>query len=133
MARYLLDTNILSDLIRNPRGVVSKRLDVLPNDQLATSIIVAAELVYGAVKKRSPSLENKITHMLSGFAVLPFDHPAEAIYADLRVKLERAGRPIGNNDLLIAAHALAAGCTLVTDNVREFSRIDTLVIENWLR
>jgi tRNA(fMet)-specific endonuclease VapC len=133
MARYLLDTNILSDLIRNPVGAVSRRLNALPNDQLVTSIIVAAELRFGAAKRRSADLQKKIAHMLTGFAVLPFEHPADEIYADLRAKLERAGGPIGNNDLLIAAHALATGCTLVTDNVREFSRVDSLVVENWLR
>lgn len=131
--RYLLDTNILSDLIRNPRGSVWLRLDDVPNDRVVTSIIVAGELRYGASKRRSVSLEEKVEQMLRAFAVLPFDRPADAIYGDLRARLERAGRPIGNNDVLIAAQALASDCTLVTDNVREFARIDGLAIENWLR
>jgi tRNA(fMet)-specific endonuclease VapC len=131
--RYLLDTNILSDLIRNPRGAVRRRLDSVRNDQVVTSIIVAGELRYGAAKKRSASLEGKVQHMLKSVAVMPFEHPADVLYGDLRAKLERTGRQIGNNDLLIAAHALATGCTLVTDNLREFARVESLVVENWLR
>ena len=88
--RYLLDTNILSDLIRDPRGAVRQRLGSVRNDQVVTSIIVAGELRYGAAKKRSASLEGKVEHMLKSFAVLPFDHPADALYADLRAGLEES-------------------------------------------
>ena len=66
-------------------------------------------------------------------AVLPFEAPADATYGSLRTRLEQAGRPIGRNDLLIAAHAIATGHTLVTENVREFGRITELSVENWLR
>jgi tRNA(fMet)-specific endonuclease VapC len=131
--RYLLDTNILSDLIRNPRGAVWRRLDGVSNDQVVTSIIVAGELRYGASKRRSTSLEGKVEGMLRTFAVLPFARPADVFYGDLRARLEGAGRPIGNNDVLIAAHALASDCILVTDNTREFARIESLTLENWLR
>jgi tRNA(fMet)-specific endonuclease VapC len=131
--RYLLDTNILSDLIRNPRGAVWQRLDSVSNDQVVTSIVVAGELRYGASKRRSTSLESKVEGMLRTFSVLPFARPADVFYGDLRARLERSGRPIGNNDALIAAHALASECILVTDNTREFARVDGLAIENWLR
>jgi tRNA(fMet)-specific endonuclease VapC len=131
--RYLLDTNILSDLIRNPRGSVWRRLDDVSNDQVVTSIIVAAELRFGASKKGSTGLQRKVESMLRTFTVMPFDRPADAIYGDLRARLERAARPIGNNDILIAAHALGGDCVLVTDNTREFARIESLVVENWLR
>ena len=131
--RYLLDTNIISDLIRNPRGRVSERLGEIPNDEIATSVVVSAELRYGVARRRSRSLERKVEDALSAFAVLPLEHPADLFYSKVRSALEAAGTPIGNNDMLIAAHALALDCTLVTDNVREFSRIDGLAVENWLR
>lgn len=131
--RYLLDTNIISDLIRNPRGRVSERLGEIPNDAIATSIVVAAELRYGVAGRRSRSLERKVEDALSALAVLPLGQPADVAYRDIRARLEAAGAPIGNNDMLIAAHALSLDCTLVTDNVREFSRIGGLAVENWLR
>lgn len=130
---YLLDTNIISDLIRNPRGRVYERLGEVPNDEIATSIVVAAELRYGVARSRSRSLERKVEDALSAFAVLPLGQPVDVAYGDIRARLEALGTPIGNNDMLIAAHALALDCTLVTDNVREFSRVDGLGVENWLR
>ena len=131
-SRYLLDTNILSDLLRNPRGRVSARIDAVNNDDLCTSIIVAAEIQYGAFKKNSPRLTAQLEAILSGLDILAFEAPADAIYGELRSRLEKIGQPIGPNDLLIAAHALASGCILVTDNTREFSRIPELTLENWL-
>jgi tRNA(fMet)-specific endonuclease VapC len=131
--RFLLDTNIISDAIRNPRGAVRVRLDQVGTNQVVTSIIVAAELRYGVAKRRSASLADTVEKILGSFAVLPFEHPADFIYGKVRSVLEAAGTPISNNDMLIAAHALALDCILVTDNVREFSRIDGLAVENWLR
>ena len=127
--RHLLDTNILSDLIRNPRGMASARLGGVRSDEVVTSIIVAGELRCGAAKNRSASLESKVERMLRSFAVMPFEHPADVLYSDIRAKLERVGRQISNNDLLIAAHALATGCALVTDNVREFACVDSLHVK----
>jgi tRNA(fMet)-specific endonuclease VapC len=131
--RYLLDTNIVSDLVRNPQGKVVKRLIEIGEKMVCTSIIVAAELRYGAVKKRSARLTAQLEIILGGLVVIPFEAPAELAYADLRARLEAAGRPIGGNDMLIAAHAIALRQILVTDNEREFSRIDNLPLENWLR
>ena len=71
--------------------------------------------------------------VLDAFEILPFETPAEVTYGDLRARLEAAGKPIGGNDMLIAAHAVSLGHTIVTDNEREFSRIDGLPVENWLR
>jgi tRNA(fMet)-specific endonuclease VapC len=71
--------------------------------------------------------------ILNALEVLPFESPADAVYGDLRTRLERTGRPIGGNDLLVAAHALALGYTIVTDNDNEFARVDGLPCENWLR
>jgi tRNA(fMet)-specific endonuclease VapC len=130
---FLLDTNILSDLIRNPQGRVAVRIREVGETQVCTSIIVAAELRYGVTKKGSPRLSAQVETILNALDVLAFDAPADIAYGTLRASLERTGQPIGGNDLLIAAHAIASGHTLVTDNEREFARIDDLEWENWLR
>ena len=131
--RYLLDSNILSDLIRHPDGRVAQHIRKLGETQVCTSIIVAAELRYGGVKKRSPRLMADIEGLLRRIEVLPWQAPADEVYAELRAQVESVGRPIGANDLLIAAHALALGYTIVTDNEREFAAIKQLRRENWLR
>jgi tRNA(fMet)-specific endonuclease VapC len=131
--RYLLDTNIVSDLVRNPQGCVAQRIREVGEAQICTSIIVAAELRYGAAKKGSPRLTAQLKAVLGALDVVPFEAPADAAYAVLRVQLEQAGQLIGSNDLLIAAQAVALGYTIVTDNEREFSRIGDLPRENWLR
>jgi len=131
--RYLLDTNIVSDLIRNPLGRAAERLEEAGEDQVFTSVVVAAELRYGAQKRGSRQLSTRIHEALLKLRVLPLDSPVDRVYGALRASLERAGRTIGANDLLIAAHAVALGCVLVTDNEKEFARIDGLTRENWLR
>jgi tRNA(fMet)-specific endonuclease VapC len=131
--RYLLDTNVVSDLIRNPQGGVAARIREVGEAQICTSIIVAAELRYGAAKKGSPRLTAQLEAVLGGLEVLPFEAPADAVYGLIRARLEQAGRPIGGNDLLVAAQSVALGCTIVTDNEGEFARIDGLACENWLR
>jgi tRNA(fMet)-specific endonuclease VapC len=131
--RYLLDTNILSDLVRNPQGRIFDHIRTVGEANVSTSIIVAAELRYGAAKKGSDRLTAQIEAILAGIEILPFEAPADAIYGTIRSKLEQEGRLIGGNDLLIAAQTMAFGYTIATDNEREFSRIDGLVCENWLR
>ena len=133
MTRYLLDTNIVSDLIRNPQGKVAKRIGDVGEANVCTSIIVAAELRYGAVKKGSDRLTAQLDSVFGALEILPFEAPAERAYGELRASLEAAGTPIGANDMLIAAHALALGCALVTDNEREFSRVPGLPTQNWIR
>lgn len=130
---YLLDTNILSDLIRNPQGNVASRIREVGDTHVCTSIIVAAELRYGAAKKGSPRLTAQLETVLGALEALPLEAPADITYGQLRCRLELKGQPIGANDLLIASQAIALGHTLVTDNEREFSRIDNLRRENWLR
>ena len=130
---YLLDTNILSDLIKQPDGNAARKITALENeDMYCTSIIVACKLRYGAHKKASPALTTKVNQLLETIAVLPLKQNVELHYAMLRVALEHAGTPIGGNDLLIAAQALALGLVLVTGNVKEFSRVPELIVENWL-
>lgn len=129
---YLLDTNIISDLMRNPQGAVSKRLAVVGEAAICTSVIVAAEVRYGVEKSGSPDLRKRAEAILQALPVLSFDAPADQSYARLRWYLARRGMIIGPNDMLIATQALAANQVLVSANVREFSRVPGLAIENWL-
>ncbi|CAA7620850.1 Ribonuclease VapC [Magnetospirillum sp. LM-5] len=131
--RYLLDTNILSDLLRHPRGPAALRLAEVGEDQVGTSIICAGELRFGAIRKGSPRLAAHVAALLDTLEVLPLDEPTSEIYGEIRTALERRGRPIGNNDLWIAAHAMALGVTLVTANESEFRRVDGLAVENWVK
>ena len=133
MIRYLLDTSIVSDLVRNPRGRIAQHVRKVGEAQVCTSIIVAAELRYGAAKKQSPRLTAQLQAVLGALEMLPLQKPADVTYGELRSRLEKAGRPIGGNDMLIAAQALTLGLTLVTDNEREFARVKDLRRENWLR
>jgi tRNA(fMet)-specific endonuclease VapC len=128
----MLDTNIISDLIRNPQGKAAKRIARVGEDNICTSIIVAAELRYGYAKSGSKRLLKAVEDLLGEINVLPFDVPADAEYGGIRSELEAAGRQIGSNDMLIAAHAHATGATIVTANADEFKRIRGLKVENWL-
>lgn len=129
---YLLDTNILSDLVRNPQGQVAANITRVGEETVCTSIIVAAELRYGAIKSNSTKLAERIAMILSALEILPLETPADHRYASLRHHLTAQGTPIGPNDLLIAAHALANDLTVITANVREFSQVPGLTVENWL-
>jgi tRNA(fMet)-specific endonuclease VapC len=139
--QYMLDTNILSDLVRHPQGKIFKRIATIGEDRVCTSIIVACELRFGAVKRGASSLGQKVNRILEVLSVLPLEPSADLQYAAIRTALEQAGTPIGPNDLLIAAHALSLGLVLVTeslglvlvtDNTREFERVPNLRLENWL-
>ena len=129
----MLDTNIVSDLLRNPDGSAAKRIADVGADAICMSIITAAELRYGCAKKGSAKLLAHVEAILESVQVLAFDVPADTEYGGIRAALEAAGRTIGPNDLLIAAHACAAGAILVTDNTGEFSRVRGLRVENWIR
>jgi len=131
--RYLLDTNVVSDLIRHPQGRVAQRIGKVGGALVCTSIVVAAELRCGATKKGSRRLTAQLEAVLGALDVIPLDAPADAAYGVIRARLEAAGRPINSDDLLIAAQAIALGYTIVTDNEGEFGRIDGLRCENWLR
>ncbi|MDZ7753648.1 MAG: type II toxin-antitoxin system VapC family toxin [Gammaproteobacteria bacterium] len=130
--RYLLDTNIISDLVQRPKGQVASRIAEVGEDSICTSIVVAAELCYGAAKSDSKQLSERVDLLLSALEILPLEAHADQRYAEIRHHLTRQGTPIGPNDLLIAAHALAADLTLVTANTREFERVPSLRVENWL-
>lgn len=128
----MLDTNILSALLRDPDGPAARHVERVGQRKICTSIIVAAELRYGSAKKGSAKLQAKVDSLLNTIPVLPFDVPADSEYGQIRAALEATGTTIGANDLLIGAHAHALGLTLVTGNTREFERIRGLAVENWL-
>jgi len=130
--RYLLDTNILSDLVRQPQGKVARNISSAGEQTICTSIIVAAELRYGAAKSGSRTLTDRVDLILSALEILPLEPPADRHYGNIRHHLTREGNTIGPNDMLIAAQALSVGLTVVTANTGEFSRVPGLSIENWL-
>jgi len=130
---YLLDTNILADLVRRPAGPVTARIREVGEDQVSTSVVVAAELRFGARKSNSRRLSDQLDAILGVITILPLEPPIDEAYANIRTDLEQRGNVIGANDLFIAAHAVSMDLTLVTDNTREFSRVPELRVENWLR
>lgn len=130
--RYLLDTNILTDLIRNPGGRVKEHIAKVGETNVCTSIIVACELRFGARKKNAPLLTARVERLLQAIEVLPLDGDIDRAYAEVRAMLAALGRPSGANDLFIAAHAVNEDCILVTNNESEFVHVAGLVVENWL-
>ena len=129
--RYMLDTNVVSDLIRRPDGRVARRAAAYERGSIAISIVVAAELRYGAHRRGSMRLTRQIEGVLAAIEILPLSESADRHYGILRFELERVGQTIGHNDLLIAAHARSLGATLVTNNTGEFSRVPELTVEDW--
>jgi tRNA(fMet)-specific endonuclease VapC len=128
----MLDTNIVSALMREPRGRIHQKLRYRDRDAAAVSIVTAAELRFGALKDGRRSVRDEVENFLSLVPILAFDTPADRRYGEIRAHLVSIGRTIGPNDLLIAAHALALDLTLVTANTGEFARVPGLKIENWL-
>jgi tRNA(fMet)-specific endonuclease VapC len=130
---YLLDTNVLSHLVRRPQGAVAEHIAAVGEANVLTSVIVACELRYGAAKRRSRRLTRQVEAVLGAMTIRPLESDIERVYASIRVALEKKGTPIGAHDLLIAAHARALDAVCVTDNVGEFKRVPALKVENWLR
>lgn len=134
MARsYLLDTSVLSHLIRQPQGPVAEGIARVGEANVLTSVIVACELRYGAAKRGSKRLSKQVDAVLGALTIRPLESDVERVYASIRVALERRGTPIGAHDMLIAAHARALDAVCVTDNVAEFRRVPALKVENWVR
>lgn len=130
---FLLDTNVLSALVRDPQGAVAGHIARVGEANVCTSIVVAAELRYGAAKRGSARLTRQLDVILTAMDIVPFESAMDQVYADVRNALEQRGRPIGGNDLIIAAQALALDAVLVTDNVKEFEQVPGLKVENWVR
>jgi len=129
---YLLDTNILSELIKQPASSLAKRISNLHYDEFCTSVLVACELRYGVQKKGSQKLSKKVGLLLERVNILSLEVDVSLHYGNIRAVLEKQGQQIGGNDLLIAAHALSLNAILVTANTREFERVPGLKVENWM-
>jgi tRNA(fMet)-specific endonuclease VapC len=131
--KYLLDTNICIALIRQKSPALLRRLISQPPGDVGISSITLAELVYG-VEKSTQIEQNKVAlqQFLLPLELCDFDPQAAWVYGKIRVGLERTGQPIGAMDMLIAAHAISLDAILVTNNVREFQRINGLVLEDWI-
>jgi tRNA(fMet)-specific endonuclease VapC len=129
---YLLDTNTIVRYLNGRVPNVRVRLSAIPLAELTVPAIVVAELRYGAAKSTNPAkalaAQNQLLNLID---TIPFDQAAADVYGDIRASLEQQGRPIGANDLLIAATALSRGLTLVTHNTGEFSRVNGLLLEDW--
>ena len=128
----MLDTNIVSDLLRQPDGAIAQRIEEAGDEAVCTSVIVIAEIRFGIAKAGSRRLLTQLETVVRALPILPFATPADTAYGDLRAYLAEQGTPIGPTDLFIAAHALALDLTLVTANEREFRRVPGLKVENWL-
>ena len=138
MINYLLDTNIVSDLVRNPQGPIAAHLRKVGESRIATSIIVASELRHGAEMAKEAASTSPNPSVGTGARgttdIALFESPADEFYGRIRVELEAVGKPIGSNGSLdCSACILSLGHTLVTDNTREFSRVRSLKVENWIR
>ena len=133
MSIYLLDTNIVSELIKNPFGMVRARIDHVGADNIFMSVIVAGELQFGVINRGSSRLRERVYDAFNYIPVWPLPITVSDYYGPLRHDLNQRGLPIGDNDMWIAAHAIAENAVLVTNNIREFSRIQNLKVENWMQ
>jgi len=131
-ARYLLDTDICIYVLSRRHAGLLRRMDRLKHGEAVISVVCLGELMFGAVKSSTPDgARANLDALTSVASVLPLEQAVADHYADIRSALESKGRPIGGNDLWIAAHARSAGLTLVTNNEREFTRVSGLTVENW--
>jgi len=132
MARYMLDTDVCSYIMKRSNHAVLKRLQKVPVNEVCISVITKSELLYGIeLSPRRHQDETALSAFLGHVEVLDFPDQASAHYATIRADLKKQGMMIGANDLLIAAHARSLGLTLITNNTREFQRVRNLAIENW--
>ena len=131
--RYLLDTNICIYAVSGRHPKIAQRLDRLSAGRVGIPVIVLGELLFGIAKSaRVEDARRRLDALLQVAWVQALPDEAAGHYGDIRSELERAGTPIGGNDLWIAAHARAAGAILVSNNIREFSRVPGLKLENWV-
>lgn len=132
--KFMLDTNICIYIIKRKPPNVIDRFKQTEISQIGISSITLSELIYGVSKSSNPEQNRMaLTQFIAPLEILPYDDEASQYYGDLRVHLEKNGMPIGALDMLIAAHALSVGCTLVTNNEKEFIRIPNLKIDNWVK
>jgi len=129
---YMLDTNICSFIIRNkPQSIKEKLQEMEKNHTIGLSSIVVSELLYGATKKDSPKLMKIVSAFIDNFIIYDYSKVSAQFYGNIRTDLEKKGKIIGANDLLIASHSLSLEAVLVTNNTREFERVNGLILEDW--
>ena len=134
MARYMLDTDTCSYIMRRSHDAVLKRLAKVPVNEVCISVITKSELLFGVeVSPKRRQDEAALTAFLDYIEVLDFPDKASSHYAKIRADLKTRGTMIGANDLFIAAHARSLGLTLITNNIREFKRVRGLSIDNWMQ
>ncbi|OCX75571.1 type II toxin-antitoxin system tRNA(fMet)-specific endonuclease VapC [Acidithiobacillus thiooxidans] len=129
---HLLDTNICIYIINVRPPQVLAKFREHPPGTVAISTVTGCELAFGVSKSQSERNHRALQMFMTPLEVLPFDESVVWEYAQIRSDLERQGQPIGSLDMMIAAHALALGAILVTNNIKEFSRVANLKIENWV-
>jgi tRNA(fMet)-specific endonuclease VapC len=132
---YLLDTNAISDMMRNPAGTAAQRALLIaanePDSKVCTSVVVQCELLFGLRRRTNLRWSTQYERVMASIDVLALESAVATHYANLRTQLELSGTPIGPNDTLIASHALALGATLVTADA-EFTRVPELQVDNWM-
>lgn len=129
---YLLDTNICIYIINEQPAQVLQRVIQVGRESLAISTVTVAELAFGVAKSTRPDSRAKLENFLSKFPIVDWDQDAAWIYGNVRKALEAKGQRIGERDLLLACQALALDATMVTNNTREFERVEGLKLENWV-
>ena len=130
---YLLDTNILSDVAHDPTGPVARKLDEIDPDSIVSSVVVAAEVWFGVENNPSYRSRARTESFMETVRVLGMGPEVVRVYGRVRAEMQKSGRSLGPNDMLIAAHALSLDATLVTDDAKAFAQVPGLRIENWLR
>lgn len=131
--KFLLDTNICIYIIKRKPLEVLQKFNTYQVGEIGLSAITVAELEFGVQKSQFPSKNQQaLTQFLLPLQIVDFDHAAAVIYGNVRAMLAKGGTPIGSLDTLIAAHALSLQVTLITNNVKEFSRVPSLKLDNWV-
>ncbi len=132
--KYLLDTDICIYIINKQTPQVIEKVKTFTPGEIAISVITLSELQKGVSKSlHKKQNQNALDNFISVFTILPFEKPDAKVYGEVVTKLEKQGQIIGGNDLFIAAHSLSRKLTLVTNNEREFTRVEGLCIENWTK
>ena len=129
---YMLDTNIISYLVRGASMSLKKRFEREDPENLALSSIVYAEISYGLKKRGGNNIASRVHAFIDSMRVVDFDQAAADMYAKIRIELERPGTPLDNMDILIAASAASAGAVLVSHNTKHFSKIKGFKVEDWI-
>jgi tRNA(fMet)-specific endonuclease VapC len=131
--KFLLDTNICIYIIKQKPLEVLHKFNTYQVGDIGISSITVAELEFGVQKSQYPAKNQQaLAQFLLPLEIVNFDHAAATLYGDIRARLEKQGTPIGSLDTLIAAHALSLQVILITNNIKEFSRVPNLKSENWV-